>query len=106
MSLEDLKSRWNRHEASPFPEKYIGGRPGGHNLLLVESELGAAIVAVILTDGRPSTRTLVTLKDQIALLKDSLKEITQPDGKAYFETLLEISEEALSLSAPRKSMSS
>lgn len=101
MSLEDLKHRWDVLEKISFPESLIGKRPAGENLLLLESDLGAAILAVVFSDGKPSTRTLMTLDEKMQSLEAALEEIDAGEPRKYLEELLSLSQLAKSLSAPR-----
>ena len=104
MSLDSLKERWETLEKIPFPESLIGKRPGGENLLLLESDLGAAILAVVFSEGKPSSRTLITLDQKIESLKNALSDIDDDNSRKYFDELLALAELALSVSAPRKSL--
>ena len=93
--LESIKNRWAAFEQRAFPPMPEGRVIAGHNVTLLQSEIGAAIVSCITMNGTLGTRQRIALEKSLGSLDVVLKTLPEGEAKIHFSQLAELGKAVL-----------
>lgn len=88
--MEEIRELWNTFETTPMPFGHRSISVEGASLTVLQSDIGACIIAYLVGGGKLSSPRKDILKSSTKKLASAFEQCTQ-DGRAHFEKLVKIS---------------
>ncbi|MCB0328025.1 MAG: hypothetical protein KDD70_00135 [Bdellovibrionales bacterium] len=92
--FNEIKDRYEKFLAAPFPMGHRSKMVGNRSLALVQSELGGFILTYLQTSGSLGSRQRISMEQTVADLKAAMSDFAE-EGQTFFSELVSISEMVL-----------
>ena len=96
MTLDSIKQKWEKHEATSFPLGHRSKEVLGKSLTIWDSEIGGSVLTFLNTGGHYGARQYSMMAQARAAMPKILDEL-EGEAKDYFQQLADLVEEIMAI---------